>query len=114
MNNLTGILSSTIITAGLIGGLIAYVALGPSMFVDRKQWLKRSFLSSYLFLLGVSPLFLTWTLSDLQVIEFKTVLKSVVLLLIYCLIGGAFLAILTYIRILLLERFSKNLHATKK
>jgi len=114
MNNLTETLISLIIIAGISGGLVASVAFGPSIFADRKTWLQRSFLSSYLFIIGLFPLFLTWTLSDLQDFEFKTILKSVLLLLIYCLIGGAFLAMLVYTRILLLERFSKNLRAAKK
>lgn len=110
MNNLT----STIIIAGFIFSVIAYTAFAPSLFAEKKQWLRKSLLSSYLAVIGLLPLFLTWTLSDLQAFNFTTILKAVFLLLIYCLIGGAFLAMLNYMRMLLWERFSKNLRATKK
>jgi len=114
MNNLTETVISTIIIVGIAGGIVAYVAFGPSIFTDRKLWLPRSFLSSYLLIIGFFPLFLAWTLSDLQNFEFSAILESVLLLLIYCLVGGAFLAVLVYARILLWERYSKFLLSAKK
>ncbi len=114
MNNLIDIITTAILIAGPIVGFIASLIVGPSIFSERSQWLKRSFLSSYLLILGFFPIFLTWSLSDLKVFEYKEIVSLIFRLLIYCLIGGVILAVLTYIRILLLERFSKNLRATKK
>ena len=108
MNNIINTFVLVIIPLGIFGGIIAYVAYGPSIYTDRKTMLQRSFLSSYLFIIGFLPLFLTWTSSDLQSFEFKTILKPVLLSLIYCLIGGALLGTLTYTRISLLEQISKN------
>jgi hypothetical protein len=114
MNKLTDIISSIILIAGPIAGFIASLITGPSIFSAKTQWLKRSFLSSYLLILGFFPIFLTWSLSDLKVFGYREIANSILHLLIYCVIGGAVLAILTFIRILLLERFSKNVHVPKK
>jgi len=109
MSNLTDTLISVIIIAGLVGGAIGFLFFGPSINVSRQQQWRSSLLSSYLTVIGFFPLFLTWTIIDLPDFEFKTILKSILLLLVYCLIGGYIFAMLNYARILMLEQYSKEL-----
>jgi uncharacterized membrane protein required for colicin V production len=94
--------------AGFVGGLIAAVLFAPKLSADRRQWFKRSVLSSFFAASGIFILVLSiGGMNDLLSLQGEAFWNSILVMLEYFLLGTIIFALLNYARILLLEKHTE-------
>jgi len=95
--------------AGFVGGLIVAVLFAPKLSIDKRQWLKRSFLSSLFAVSGIFLLFLSMGAGDSLGLRGKAFWDSILVMLEYFLLGTIIFTLLNYARIMILEKHAETM-----
>lgn len=115
MKDLVSILIVGFGITGFVGGGIAYVLFAPKLLTDRRQWFKRSMLSSFFGASGIFILVLSMDAENLLRLQYKALWNSILLMLVYFFLGGIVLTLLNYARILILEKYNEMMgHLIKR